>query len=170
MSISDLGSPLWAFREGTSTDAGSIDAMLADLAHSVGLPEHKASTHDDLVRALSASNRFLHAIIAEVDGTDVGLCLWLPYYSSWRGRSGIFVQDLYASPAMRGRGLGTRLLNAAARQGGKLYGASFIRLAVDHANLGAARFYERIGFEPKDDDRHYDLDGEKFSEFAGART
>ena len=161
---------VWTMREAPSADAETIDTMTGELAASTGLPHAKTSHHHDLEAALSAPNRFLHAIVAALDGSDVGVCLWFPYYSSWRGRCGIFVQDLYAAPQVRRRGLGPHLLRAAAREGARHYGASFIRLAADHSNAGAARFYARIGFQPMDGDRHFDLDGAGFDAFCGEGT
>ncbi len=150
-----------AFRLATAYDAERVHALLVDLADFIGSPGEMAASLDDIRAGFDAPAAFT-ALLAERDGEPLGLCLWFPVFSTWRGRRGIYIQDLYVSKAARGTGLGRALLAEAGRIASR-NGASFIRLAVDAKNGSAQRFYERIGFTWFDTDRFYDLDTPGFN-------
>ena len=84
-------------------------------------------------------------MLAEEAGRAVGLALVLPEYSSWRGRVGLLVQDLYVIPAMRGRGVGRALLAEALRACAD-WEPAFLTLLVQHKNKAAQAFYATQGF------------------------
>ena len=95
--------------------------------------------------------RLFDGLIAERGVQPVGLCLYTYAFSSWRGRPGVFVQDLYVDPSERGSGLGRTLMDAAlAREAPN--GCSFAKLEVHRDNAAAIAFYRRLGFEVED---HY---------------
>jgi ribosomal protein S18 acetylase RimI-like enzyme len=102
--------------------------------------------------------------VAEHDGRLAGSCITSFLFSTWRGVPGIYVIDLYIVPELRGARAGEKLLRAVAREGWS-QGARFIRLDVDHMNAGAARFYERTGFRPHDEDRAFVLEPEDYAGF-----
>jgi GNAT superfamily N-acetyltransferase len=93
-----------------------------------------------------------HAILAERDGTVLGMALYLPEFSTLRGSPGVLVQDLFVTPDARGLGLGPRLLSQVMTA--QDWGATYLTLMVDRANTSARRFYERQGFQPRGD---YDI-------------
>ena len=86
-------------------------------------------------------------------------------YSSWRGCRGIYISDLYVMPFARGKQVGEKLLIGTVREAHKL-GAGFIKLEVDETNDGAARFYERLGFTHKSQDRIFILEPDAFASLA----
>ncbi len=104
-----------------------------------------------------------HVTVADDAGLILGVCLWTMTYSSWRGCPGIYICDLYVLPHARGRKIGERLLHGTLRESQKM-GAGFVKMEVDVVNDGAARFYERLGFLHKADDRIFILEPDAFKD------
>lgn len=154
-------------RKAGPDDAPAIDGMVAALAGHLGTPAKKISQPYDVASALSASPPLLRGLIAEDEGCPVGLCLWFPCFSSWRGCAGLFVLDLYVAPSSRRSGLARRLLAAAAGEATG-FGARFIRLGVDRTNLPAIAFYDRLGFDTVETEKVVDLFGPPFDALADA--
>ncbi|MBN9245412.1 MAG: GNAT family N-acetyltransferase [Mesorhizobium sp.] len=124
------------------------------------------STPGDIRRDGFGPHPHFHTLIAEVDSRFAGMCLYFPIYSTWRGKPGAYVQDLFVAESHRGRKIGERLLRHLARavcdQGGV-----YIELQVDAGNIVAQRFYQRIGME-RDADHVYNFIGEALLTFAAA--
>jgi GNAT superfamily N-acetyltransferase len=106
---------------------------------------------------LAAARDLVDVVVAECDNALVGACLMLMTYSTWRGARGAYVVDLFVSAGLRGHKVGERLLSGAASRA-RERGATFVKLEVDARNDGATRFYERLGFRPRDADRHFVLE------------
>ncbi|MEQ9607182.1 MAG: GNAT family N-acetyltransferase, partial [Kiloniellaceae bacterium] len=107
------------------------------------------------------------ALIAELDGRPVGLCLFFGSYSTWRGQRGLYVQDLIVADAARSLGVGQRLLAEAAALA-KSRGAGYLRLSVDDDNVSAQRFYRRAGLKHSTSELIYVLDDNDFTKLAEA--
>lgn len=157
----------FAIREATSADAHAIHAMLLKLAKATNLPDGISSTPEDIAREGFGRNPAFHALIATMSESPVGLALYFPEFSSWKGRRGIYLQDLYVSPQQRGAGVGSLLIQALAARAAEC-GATYLRLAVDSNNHGAAVFYEKLGFVCKDE-RLLHLAGEAFDAVLSAQ-
>ncbi len=143
-------------RKATRGDAPAIHEMVVALARATGKLDLVTSAPDDIARDGFGERPAFDALIA-FDGLHaVGLALYFPEYSTWRGRRGIYLQDLYVSEAARGAGVGRRLIEALAAEAGR-QGAAYLRLAVDEANARAAAFYERLGFVESREDRMFML-------------
>ena len=112
--------------------------------------------------SLRENKGFVHVTVAEDSGLLLGVCLWLLTYSSWRGAKGIYISDLYVMGHARGRKVGEKLLRGTLKEAAKL-GASFVKMEVDHANVGAQSFYNRLGFAHASDDLFYVLEAENFT-------
>jgi ribosomal protein S18 acetylase RimI-like enzyme len=104
-----------------------------------------------------------HVMVAEDAGLLLGVCLWTMTFSSWRGCAGIYISDLYVLPHVRGRKIGERLLRGTLLEAQKL-GAQFVKMEVDIANEAGARFYQRLGFKHKSEDRMFTLEKNEFGE------
>jgi len=148
-------------------DAEAIHAALLGIGETVGEVHKIRSTPDDIRRDGFGERPHFSTLIAEIDSEFAGMCLYFPIYSTWRGRPGAYVQDLFVAKAYRGMKVGERLLRHLARairdQGG-----AYIELAVDTGNLAAQRFYERVGIARQDDDQVHRIIGEAFFAFADA--
>lgn len=153
-------------RPATLGDAGAIHGMILGIGAVLGQAEKIRGTVEDLERYGFGPDPAFEALIAEAGGTPVGLCLYFRSFSTWRGRPGAYVQDLFVDPACRGTGLGRRLL-AACAAAMAARGGAYIRLSVDAANEAAQGFYRRAGFRHAADDMIHQIDGEDFTRLAG---
>ncbi len=141
-------------------EAGRIAAMVAGLARDTGAALVPQLTGEKL----NAARDLVDVVVAEEDGIVLGAILTLMTFSTWRAARGLYVVDLFVEGAARNRNIGLALLREAARRGrGK--GACFIKLEVDHTNLGAARFYRRLGFAKKEEDRLFVLEQDRLETF-----
>jgi len=84
-------------------------------------------------------------VLGQTGDQVLGLSLFFPEYSSWRGTVGLFVQDLYVRPAARGRGLGRGLLAASLRAAAD-WQPTFLTLLAHHHNATGRAFYAAQGF------------------------
>ncbi len=73
-------------------------------------------TVDELHEALFGEQVSLYGLVAQVDAQVVGFAVWFRNFSTWRGRHGIYLEDLFVAPEHRGSGLGKALLAALARE------------------------------------------------------
>lgn len=132
-------------RRATVDDCAVIHQLLSDMATAdgakmLGTPETLAA------QGFGAQPRF--RVILALAEAPLGLVLYFPEYSSWRGQMGVFVQDLYLAPMARGQGLGRALLAAALHDAD--WGAEFLSLNVAHKNTKARAFYQALGMVQRD--------------------
>ena len=142
-------------REMRASEAVKVVEMVQGLAHHVGTDIVPKLT----AQSLNTNRDLIDIVVAEEEGDLIGVCLSLMTFSTWRGTKGLYIVDLFVKPAARGRNTGLQILKYAATRG-QARGACFIKLEVDHLNQGAARFYERLGFKCKDEDRLFILEHE----------
>jgi ribosomal protein S18 acetylase RimI-like enzyme len=142
-------------------DASAIHAMICEIAKATGCENKIASTPDDLARDGFGTDRAFEALIAIDQDTPVAMCLFFPSYSTFRGRAGLYIQDLYVAPNHRGGGFAKRLVAAVAKHA-RVTGKSYIRLSVDADNMVGQRFYEKLGMRHAEDEKIYVLDGAAF--------
>lgn len=150
-------------------DAAAILGLLADLAQTLGEPELRRSTEDDILRHGFGETRHFQVLIAEAGDAAVGLALFFYNFSTWRGRLGVFVQDLHVVESFRGTGLGRRLLASAARQG-RSAGCTHLRLSVHPHNELAQAFYQRMGLAARDDEHIFQASDTAFDLLSEAGT
>lgn len=152
-------------RPARAEDTDNIHAGLLGIAKAVGELHKMRSTPDDIRRDGFGDRRHFHVLIAEIDSEFAGMCLYFPIYSTWRGRPGAFVQDLFVTERFRGKKVGEKLLRHLAQQVND-EGGAYLELAVDSGNVGAQRFYERIGITHQADDHVHRIIGDAFFAFA----
>jgi len=134
-------------RPAQAADISAIHQMIRDLAaYERGLHEVSA-TENDLRAALLAGQPSLFAHVADDGGRAVGFALWFLSYSTWAGRHGIYLEDLYIKPEQRGRGHGRALLAELARICVER-GYQRLEWSVLDWNSPALRFYESLGAVP----------------------
>ena len=141
----------------TAADAPLIHEMLVEMAAGEGAAI-SATPAALLKYGFGPTPRF-RAILAQDTITNLGFCLFLPEYSSWRGMMGLFVQDLYLRPEARGKGLGKGLLKAA-WQASTDWTPEFLALNVKRSNTAAIGFYQSLGFTLRDSTDPLILTGE----------
>jgi ribosomal protein S18 acetylase RimI-like enzyme len=152
-------------RHARPDDADNIHAALLGIGETVGELHKIRSTPDDIRRDGFGPGAHFRTLIAEIDSGFAGMCLYFPIYSTWMGRPGAYVQDLFVAEEFRGLKVGEKLLRRLARDV-RDRGGAYIELAVDTGNLAAQRFYERIGITHRSDDQIHRITGEAFLAFA----
>ena len=128
-------------------DAPLIFAFVRELANYERLSHEVVATAEDIRTALFGAEPRVFCDIAEWEGAPAGFALWFYNFSTFRGRCGIYLEDLYVRPAHRDRGLGKALL---ARLAGRCRDEGLARLewAVLDWNAPSIAFYESLGARP----------------------
>ena len=145
-------------RPAQASDIPAIHRLIGDLAEYERAPHEVKATEQDLRDALMAKHPALFAHVADEDGQIVGYALWFLNYSTWLGRHGIYLEDLYVMPDQRGRGHGRALLAELARLCVER-GYGRLEWWVLNWNTVARRFYESLGAVAMDEWTVYRLTG-----------
>jgi ribosomal protein S18 acetylase RimI-like enzyme len=146
-----------AFRAMREGEEDAIAVMVRQLPKDLGLATVPKLTGDVLRR----DKDLVKVTVAENSGLLVGMATWNMVYSSWRAARGIYICDLYVMSQVRGRGIGERILAAAAREAAQL-GAVFMKLETDSTNAAGLRFYERLKFSKKPSETLHFLEPDEF--------
>lgn len=155
-------------RPAVSGDVEVMHAAIVRLGVFLEMPERIKSTADDFRRFGFGPEPAFSGVIAEVDSGFAGLCLFFPIFSTWLGRPGVYVQDLYVDERFRGMQIGEKLMRAVAAWSHKR-GGVYLRLAVETSNVTAQAFYERLGIGWIDSERDHGAYGEAFRSLAQDR-
>ena len=149
-------------------DAALVHAFVRELAEYERLTHEVAATVDDIAQALFAPAPRVFCDIAEWEGAPAGFALWFYNFSTFRGRCGIYLEDLYVRPVHRGRGIGKALL---AYLAGRCRAEGLARLdwAVLDWNAPSIAFYESLGAQPQADWIVYRLTGEPLAALAARK-
>lgn len=131
-------------------DADLIVALVSELAEYERLLHEVRLTPDDVVRDLFGPRPYAEAVIARAGGQAVGFALWFHNYSTFAGRPGLYLEDLYVRPAFRGHGYGEALLRYLARLAVERNCARFEWAVLDW-NAPAIAFYRKLGAQPMAD-------------------
>ena len=131
-------------RRAEARDVPEILALIRDLAEYERVPEEATATAEDLLRdGFSGAPRFF-VEMAEWDGRVAGFAFWFFNYSTWQGRPGLYLEDLFVRPAFRGHGIGKALLVHLARVA-LAEGCGRFQWQVLDWNTPAIEFYEALG-------------------------
>jgi GNAT superfamily N-acetyltransferase len=134
-------------RDAEPGDAELVLRFVRELATYEREPDAVEVDAATLRAQLAAERPPFSCVIAEVDGEAVGFALWFSNYSTWRGRVGVHLEDLYVTPARRGTGAGSALLREVARRAVET-GAVRLEWNVLDWNEPAIAFYRAVGAEP----------------------
>lgn len=152
-------------RTATADDAALILRFITDLAI-YEKAEHEVHTDVAGIRdSLFGAGSTTHALICEQDGVAIGFAVYFFSYSTWLGKHGIYLEDLYVAPEYRKLGAGKALLQHLA-QLAVAKGCGRMEWAVLDWNTPAMEFYESFGARPKDDWISYRLTGQALLDFA----
>jgi ribosomal protein S18 acetylase RimI-like enzyme len=152
-------------RPATSADAGTILDLIRELAvyEKEPLTTVKATEADILRDGFGPTPRF-ECLLVEAGGRPAGFALYFHNYSTWEGRAGIYVEDIFVSEWARSRNIGRRLL-ATISAIAEARGCTRVDLSVLHWNP-ARSFYERLGFAETAEWRRYRLQGDALKRLA----
>jgi ribosomal protein S18 acetylase RimI-like enzyme len=142
-------------------DLPVVVELIWELAVHHDLTQYCEVTVERLRQAFFGPNAMLDGLIAEDTGTTAGYALFCPHFSSFRGQTGLYLEDIYVREAYRGTGLGEKLIAATAKEASRR-GYERIDFLVVEDNAAAIKFYRRLGAETNNEDRHYRITGEAF--------
>lgn len=145
-------------REASGKDVPLLLSFIRELAEYEELSREVVATEDGLRESLFGGRRYAEVLIAEQDGAPAGFALFFHSFSTFLGKPGLYLEDLYVKPAFRGAGIGKRLLAHLARLA-KERGCGRLEWWVLDWNEPAIRFYRAVGAEPMDDWTVYRVSG-----------
>ena len=138
-------------------DAAVLRTLIGELAEFERLSHELAVTEADLVAALFGPQPVVEAVLARVAGEVAGFAIYFRNFSTFVGREGLFLEDLYVRPSFRGQGVGRGLLGHVARLAAAR-GCVRMEWSVLNWNRRAVGFYEALGARPVNDWTIYRLD------------
>ena len=148
-------------RSATENDVPVIFALIKELAEFEKLADQIKTSEDELRNTLFGKDRFVEILLAEFEQKVVGQALFFKNFSTFLGKPGIYLEDLYVKPDMRGKGIGKALLDkiiSIAKE--RNYGR--VEWSVLDWNEPAIDFYKKIGAKPLDDWTIFRLTADKF--------
>ena len=157
--------PRIEIRAATRDDVPLIFALIGELAEYEKLSHEVVATEQQIRATLFGDRAVAEVLIASLDGTPVGFALFFPNYSTFLGRAGLYLEDLFVRPEARGFGVGRELLEHLAR------------LAVDRGwgrlewrvldwNEPSIAFYRKLGAEPLEDWTVFRVTGQALKKLA----
>jgi len=154
-----------AIRPAERSDSALIFAFVCKLAEYEKLSHQVAATEADVARDLFGENPRVFCDLAYWDGAPAGFALWFHNYSTFRGRHGLYLEDLFVEPAFRGRGIGKALLKHLAA---RCQAEGFARLEwqVLDWNSPSIAFYKSLGAVAVDDWTVFRLAGDALKKLA----
>jgi len=158
----------WWVRPAGPADLGSIDRLVRELAVYEREPDAVQASPDDFAAALFGAEPRVFCHVAELaDGTVAGIAVWYETFSTWKGRHGIWLEDLFVSPAHRGLGIGKALLAELAAQCTRR-GYPRLEWWVLSWNAPSIAFYDSLEALPQDEWTVYRLDGDALGRVAAS--
>jgi GNAT superfamily N-acetyltransferase len=153
-------------RKATAADVGEILRFIKALAlYERGL-EQVTATEEGLLRDGFGPQPFYECLIADIDGKPAGFALYFFNYSTWRGQPGIYLEDLFVEPELRGLGIGKALLERVAEAAIER-GCQRLQWQVLDWNTPAIDFYVAMGGEFMNEWRTVRLDDVALERLAG---
>jgi GNAT superfamily N-acetyltransferase len=146
-------------------DVPLILQFIRDLAEYENHLSYVEATEERIRQAVFGSPARASVLLAHYGDRPAGFAVYYHTFSTFPGLPGIYLEDLFVKPEMRGQGVGRALLQALARQA-KEENCCRIEWAVLHWNEGAIRFYQSLGAVPMDQWAVYRLSGEPLTNLA----
>lgn len=138
----------------TSGEVGAVIELMREFAEFENLLDHFETTVARLDRAMFGEGAFVEGLIAFDREDAIGYALFFPYFASFRGQRGLYLEDIYIKQEYRGKGVGEAMLKKIARTAEKR-GFERIDFMVLEWNTPAVKFYEKLGAVRDEDERHF---------------
>jgi GNAT superfamily N-acetyltransferase len=152
-------------RPATVEDAPTIVELIRALAEYERRLDEVVLDPDRVREDLFGARPYAEVLLAEGDGAVVGFALFFHTYSTFLGRPGLYLEDVFVRPAARGRGHGKALFRALARLAVER-GCGRLEWSVLTWNEPAIGFYQRLGAQRNEEWDHYRLAGEALAQLA----
>lgn len=153
-------------RPATRHDVPLVLEFIRDLARYERLEHEVAASEAQLGEALFGERPYAEVVFACAGGEPVGFALFFHNFSTFKGRPGIYLEDLFVRPEARGRGIGRRLLAYLARTAVER-GCARLEWSVLDWNEPSIGFYRSLGAAPMDEWTIFRLSGESLALLAG---
>ena len=155
----------FTIRAATENDVATILALIKELAEYEHLSHEVEATADDIRKSLFGDRPVAEALIGEADGIAVSFALFFYNFSTFLGKPGIYLEDLYVKPQYRSHGFGRRMLAHIARLAKERNCGRFEWSVLDW-NEPAIRTYDRLNARPMKEWLLYRLTGEALKQLA----
>ncbi len=152
-------------RPATADDSALILRFITDLAIYENAEDAVVASENDIRESLFATGSTTQALICEIDHRPVGFAVYFFNYSTWLGKNGLYLEDLYVSPEYRGAGAGKALLKHLAQIALSRNCGRFEWSVLDW-NEPAIKFYQSLGARPQDEWVAYRLTGKALVDLA----
>jgi len=146
-------------------DVEDIHRLIYELAVYEKAPEEMVATIDQINTSLFNATPVAFCHVAEVDGKVVGIALWFLNYSTWLGKAGIYLEDLFVQPEYRGHGIGKGFMQTLAALCVERGYERFQWWVLDW-NKPSIDFYQSLGAVPMDEWTVFRLSGDALKKFA----
>ena len=153
-------------RSVTEQDVALVLDLIKELARYELMADQVTATEEEVYAALFGPTPSVEVALALLGETPVGFALFFRSFSTFLGKPGIYLEDLFVRPEFRGRGFGRRLLAYLARLA-RDRGCGRVEWSVLNWNELAIRAYRRVGAVPQNDWTVYRLTGDALSRLAG---
>jgi len=148
------------------SDVPLLLALIRELAEFEKLEHEVEASEADLRRALFGARRYAEVVIARVGAEPAGFALFFHNFSTFVGKPGIYLEDLYVKLAWRGKGCGAALLQYVAKEA-VTRGCGRFEWAVLDWNQRAIDFYQKLGAKPLNDWTTFRVTGESLRKLSG---
>ena len=152
-------------RKATINDAATILALIKDLAEYENLSHEVTATEDDISQSLFGDRPVAEALIGELEGVPISFALFFYNFSTFLGKPGIYLEDLYVKPDYRGNGFGRKMLAHIAGLA-KERNCGRLEWSVLDWNAPAIRTYDRLNARPMKEWILYRLTGDALDKLA----
>jgi len=156
-------------RTTSEADVPVIRQLIRDLAEYERAPDAVVATEAGLREVLFGSQRSAEVLLAWEDSEPVGFAVFFHNFSTWLGRPGLYLEDLFVKPEKRGKGYGRALLERLA-QIAKERGCGRMEWAVLDWNEPAIQFYRKLGAKPMDEWTVFRLTQEGIADLASGNS
>jgi len=156
-------------REAVRKDAALVMQFIRDLAVYEKLAHEVVTNDDEIASALFGTNPRVFCDIAEWNGAPAGFALWFYSFSTFRGRHGIYLEDLFVKPEVRGHGIGKALLANLARRA-TAQDCARVEWSVLDWNIPSIEFYKSLGAVALDEWTKYRLSDAALAHLAGSAS
>jgi GNAT superfamily N-acetyltransferase len=159
------GSHKFTIRSASVVDVPIILRLIQDLATYERAPKGVTATEKQLVDVLFGEKPAAEVLLAFENDTAVGFAVFFHNFSTWLGKPGLYLEDLFVKPEMRGKGYGRALLVHLAKIA-RERGCGRMEWAVLDWNEPAIQFYRKLGAKPLDEWTVFRLTGEGIAKLA----
>lgn len=141
-------------RKSTPDEVPAIVRLMRDFAEFEDLGDYCEINEDRLLDVMFGDDAFVEGLVAFHQGEMVAYALFYPYFASFRGQCGYYLEDIFIAEEFRRNGLGEAMVRIIARLA-KQRGFERIDFQVLEWNTPAVKFYEKLGAMRDDSERHF---------------